>query len=162
MTTHMPGIDATLEPTRKARKGSLYTDEERVILGKYKAAYKATTTHSQRDALLRGSIFPEIFNYWFQKEQIMPIESEIVIRRKVAITHHLFNKLVNMPQNLCQWIRNNWHLDKSVAAAVSTQKKSIVDIMWQEKKDEVRDEIRELYTMGGGEGEPATGDVFQL
>lgn len=78
-----PGLDTQAEG-RKQRKGCQYTTEERAILGNYKVAYKATTTHAERDALLRGSIFPDIYNYWFQKEGGSPPEAEIAIRRKVS------------------------------------------------------------------------------
>jgi hypothetical protein len=78
-----PGLDTQAEG-RKQRKGCQYTTEERAILGNYKVAYKATTTHAERDALLRGSIFRNIYNYWFQREGDLLTEAEIMIRREVS------------------------------------------------------------------------------
>jgi Ni,Fe-hydrogenase III component G len=71
-------------PSRKIRKESQYTQEERTVLGKYRAEYKATTTHSQRDTLVRGKIFPDMFNFWYQKEQRLPNETETEERKKVG------------------------------------------------------------------------------
>jgi hypothetical protein len=79
----MPAIQLNQDEVRKARKGCQYSNEERNILQKYKAAYKATINHSERDLLLRSRIFPDMYNFWFQKEQVMPTETETAVRRKV-------------------------------------------------------------------------------
>lgn len=84
MNTATLPILGTQEQGRKVRKDSQYTAEERAVLTVYKKAYKATTSYSQRDALLRGSIFPDIFNFWYIKEQSMPTETETLERRKVS------------------------------------------------------------------------------
>jgi hypothetical protein len=100
MNTPMIAIQDIQEPVRKARKGCQYTDEERAVLGKFKAAYKATTNHSQRDALMRGSIFPEMWNFWFQKEQVMPTEEQTLSRRKVRLTQFFGDTSQHSPESL--------------------------------------------------------------
>jgi hypothetical protein len=49
-----------------------------------------------------------------------------------------------------------------VGVAPSSRKKSIVDIIWRDRQGEVEDEMRDLYLIGGGHGEPSAADRFPL
>jgi hypothetical protein len=59
--------DALQKKPRKSRKDSLYSEEEKLILGKYKHEYRMKTTTDERQDLLRSHILVDIFNYWCSK-----------------------------------------------------------------------------------------------
>jgi hypothetical protein len=65
MPSEIPNFNALLERgTRKSRKGSIYTAEERAVLRQYKDEYRSKTTREERLALVKSKILRDIFNYW--------------------------------------------------------------------------------------------------
>jgi hypothetical protein len=73
---------------RKTRGDCQYTREETAVLNAHKAEYRKTTTHAERDILLRTAIFPDIFTHWDVKGT--PIEeSEVSGRMKVSMDTHI-------------------------------------------------------------------------
>ena len=79
----MPPVTEVPEKLRKTRKECSYTAAERAILTKHKEAYLATTSHQERDQLLRGAVFIDMFNYWFDGDKVVMTEEEIVEKQKV-------------------------------------------------------------------------------
>jgi hypothetical protein len=75
----MPTPPPTEQPAgkaRKARKDSRYSAEEHAVLDKFKGRYLATTTHTQRQWLLRDKVFTSMLNYWAAKEGRKPVGEE--------------------------------------------------------------------------------------
>lgn len=79
----MPCVTEAQAKPRKVRKECSYTTEERAILAKYKEEYLATTSHQQRDQLLRGEVFCDMFNYWHGRDGVDLTEEETSTRQKV-------------------------------------------------------------------------------
>ena len=83
-----PGPPTQL-PGRRSRRNAQYTLEERAVLRQYKAAYKETATHQQRENLLRNELLPAIHNYWYElekrnnQEPVLPSAAETQTRNKV-------------------------------------------------------------------------------
>lgn len=49
-----------------------------------------------------------------------------------------------------------------MTSAPSPRKKSVVDIVWRDRKPEVEAEMKELHRIAGGEGAPSAADEFRL
>jgi hypothetical protein len=49
---------------KKARKGCLYTTDERDIIKAFKREYRSQDKPNQRGHILKAKILPAIFNYW--------------------------------------------------------------------------------------------------
>ena len=76
-------LAATQQQPAKRRKDCQYNDKEKEVLCKYKDEYKGLRTHAEREALLRGKVFVDIFNYWLQEEGKMPTEEMVTKRIEV-------------------------------------------------------------------------------
>lgn len=71
--------------SRQARGDCQYTPQELAVLNKHKAAYRKTTTHAQRDQMMRTKIYVDIFNYW--DDIGIPLDETVTNRRmKVCIS----------------------------------------------------------------------------
>jgi hypothetical protein len=153
MASSMPTPPPTQQPARKDRTLCLYTREERAIFSKYKVAYKATTTPTQRIALLRNEVLPVIHNYWYSKEGVMPTDAEIETRNQVSPASVIgpgLNK--TWIKNLFQWVRNNWRPKKHGGADRTKRKMSRILMVWRDRKEEVEEEMQVLYDEEGGMG----------
>lgn len=159
----MPPVTEVPEKLRKTRKECSYTAAERAILAKHKEAYLATTSHHERDRLLRGEVFIDMFNYWFDGDKVVMTEEEIVEKQKVRsnkISHGFSISIC--PQELCQWIRNNWRLKRSVKIDAARKKPSRIQVVRHLRREEVEDEIKRLHEAAGNEGEPTAKERFAL
>jgi hypothetical protein len=78
----LPVTEAHMTP-HKTHKQFTYSDAERAILGKYKEAYLATISQQEQDQLLRGGVFPDIFNYWHARDSAELTKEKMVIQKKV-------------------------------------------------------------------------------
>ena len=82
MTSEIPAplqatfLDAVQHKTRKPRKQSDYTLEERAVLAKYKDEYRKKANIDERDALFRNHLLVDMFNYWYGKGTISADISE--------------------------------------------------------------------------------------
>ena len=54
-----------------------------------------------------------------------------------------------MPQELICWIRNNWRLKHRAGAELSRKKKSRIQIVWRDRKEEVLVEMQNLHNEEG-------------
>jgi hypothetical protein len=63
-------FDAIGNNAGKPRNKSLYTTEEKSVLGKYKDEYRKKTTTEERHNMLRNHILVDIFNYWSNKGEV--------------------------------------------------------------------------------------------
>jgi hypothetical protein len=91
MATSMPTPPPTQEPVQKARKvrkDCKYSPEERAVFDRHKAAYMATTTHQERDFLLRTKLLLDLHNYWRSKEAAMCEGPELDARNEVRVLLH--------------------------------------------------------------------------
>lgn len=85
MTTNnalQPILQALQQKARQPRRGCQYTQEELAVLRKYKDEYRRTTSHKERDKLLRQSIFVDIFNHWDSKKVEL---TECVVRQRAKV-----------------------------------------------------------------------------
>ena len=60
-------LEAVTNKTRKPRKNSFLTTEEKSIIDKYKDQYRNMTKTDDRCNLLRNHILVNIFNVWYEK-----------------------------------------------------------------------------------------------
>lgn len=150
----MPTPPPTQQPAPKnikPRKDCAYSPAELAILRKYKARYKATTTHAQRETLLRTELLKNIHNYWFEKEGKKPPGDEIKRRTDVrACVIDVFRNSHCLRKALIYWIRNNWRPTNRIETNRSKKKKSRIQIVWRERRDEVEAEMETLYEREGG------------
>lgn len=84
MASQAPAVVLVIpERTHKPRKGCQYNEEERAVLSKHKAEYKSKTTPAEREEVVRNKILVDIFNYWYDKEKIMP--SEVLFQQRIQV-----------------------------------------------------------------------------
>jgi hypothetical protein len=55
-------------------------------------------------------------------------------------------------QKVFYWIRNNWRLKKRAGADPTRKKMSRIQMVWRQRKEEVEEEMRNLYDTEGGTG----------
>lgn len=60
-------LEVVTNKTRKPRKNSFLTTEEKAIIDKYKDQYRNMTKTEDRCNLLRNHILVDIFNFWYEK-----------------------------------------------------------------------------------------------
>lgn len=60
-------------------------------------------------------------------------------------------------QQLGAWITNNWRAHKLVPTAGKSRKKSRLEIIWEERRDEVLEEVKVIV----GKSDPTDKDNFQ-
>jgi hypothetical protein len=70
---------------RAPRKKSRYSQEEKLVLEKYKHAYRKTTNADERYDLLRNRLLVDIFNYWFEKGEVTPAIGEKALSEKIRV-----------------------------------------------------------------------------
>ena len=79
-------LASTQQRSQNPRRDCLYTSEEWEVLSKYKEEYKSLRTQEEREALLKGKIFVDMFNFWYNEEQSIPSAEECNHRIKVFLT----------------------------------------------------------------------------
>lgn len=91
-------LDAVQKKTRKPRRQSEYTVEERAVLGKYKDEYRRMSNVEERDALFRNHILVDMFNYWYGKGIVCGdiSEEDTAVRIKVSQMFVSNNMIINV------------------------------------------------------------------
>lgn len=70
-------------PDRPDRRKTFYSSEERAVIDVYKKEYLEATSAAARKHIAQTQIFPDLFNYWAQKEMVDPDDTQT--RAKVFI-----------------------------------------------------------------------------
>lgn len=156
-TTLTPAGEAFPPRTRQPRQGCQYNAEEVGILNKHKANYRKTTMHEERDVMLRTTILVDIFNHWVTIKGLTFDENEIRKHMKVGMNATAkYTIVITHIQAVCVWIRNNWRPHNTVNRASSTRKSSYVDIVWNERQEDVLNEIKTILQRP----EPTQQEIF--
>ena len=66
------------------------------------------------------------------------------------------------PQDLCNWIRNNWQLKKSVKIDPTQRRPSWLQVVWHCRGEEVDQEINDLHERAGNQAPATAKDWFWL
>jgi hypothetical protein len=66
--------------TKLPRRGTLYSQEEILVISKYKAEYKEQTTRPLRANVLRNKILVDLFNHW-DAQKTLPLDEAAAIER---------------------------------------------------------------------------------
>lgn len=78
----------TMEPpvkTRKPRKDSAYTVEERTLMNQYKQKYMTQPTRELRANVIRNEILPDLYNYWVKLGTAPQSGEESLVCMKVTL-----------------------------------------------------------------------------
>jgi hypothetical protein len=73
-------LELTQRRPQKGRQGCHYNTKEKEVLCKYKDEYKSKKTAVEREALLKGKILVDIFNYWHSLDNTFLTE-EVATKR---------------------------------------------------------------------------------
>jgi hypothetical protein len=82
-------LEAVNKKTRKPRKKSQYSEDLKLIIGKYKNEYRKKTTTEERHELFRSHILVDTFNHWWSKGEITEhiddndLSDRIKVRKKL-------------------------------------------------------------------------------
>lgn len=81
--------EAVDKKIRKPRKKSQYSEDLKLIIGKYKDEYRKKTTTEARHELFRSYILVDAFNYWWSKGEVEQDidEKDLSYRIKVRKKH---------------------------------------------------------------------------